>query len=451
MPLQTTKGYNLKPDLLGSVQKGQGIVSNRQALGVNQLAIDDRAKLRDLRYQALGVGQRVEADKAESKSSSVSGEVNAIVNSPIAKSENDVLSGMGFETPQQKGDIKEFSKKIELATDDQLPALIKERAGEVVARGGDPSHTLKLLDMQPEQIRKGVDSIGNIVDRDAVRQMFAIDPKAAESFLDSLDPMRKAKITGMNQGLTSRQRDRASLLATLDDPNSSIEAKKSARIDLGLDPKASGGTAKNVVIGGVDYTFDPTTKSYTPVKIDGKDVTAKTIAESEALIAEAKKRGEGAGKLASSTIESGFKKIGSINGNLINLDRAIAALDRGAGTGAVEKLFPSFKAATVELNQIQKELGLDVVGAVTFGALSQGELDLAKDVALPTGLNEPELREWLNRKKEAQTKLRDYFNEQMQFLDQGGSVPEWIQQKSDERKATKQQDVQNLSDDELFN
>ena len=81
------------------------------------------------------------------------------------------------------------------------------------------------------------------------------------------------------------------------------------------------------------------------------------------------------------------------------------------------------------LDNIQGKMALDVIGAVTFGALSQGELDLARNVALPTGLDGPELTKHLQDKKVAQQKLRDYYNEQIQFLDQGGTVAGFMRQK----------------------
>ena len=74
-------------------------------------------------------------------------------------------------------------------------------------------------------------------------------------------------------------------------------------------------------------------------------------------------------------------------------------------------------------------MALDVIGSVTFGALSKGELDLAKEVALPTGLNTPQLIEYLQRRKVAQEKLREYFNEQVQFLDQGGTIAGFLREK----------------------
>ncbi len=61
--------------------------------------------------------------------------------------------------------------------------------------------------------------------------------------------------------------------------------------------------------------------------------------------------------------------------------------------------------------------------------MSDGELALAKDVALPTGLDTDELLVYLDERKVAQQKLRNYYNEQIQFLDQGGTVAGFLRMK----------------------
>ena len=144
---------------------------------------------------------------------------------------------------------------------------------------------------------------------------------------------------------------------------------------------------------------------------------------------QAEKFAELSGSSRAKAIDSGIDKIAKIDLGLSNIDAAIEAVSKGAGTGAIEKMFPSITAASVALDNIQGKMALDVIGAVTFGALSQGELDLARNVALPTGLDGPELTKHLQEKKVAQQKLRDYYNEQIQFLDQGGTVAGFMRQK----------------------
>lgn len=155
----------------------------------------------------------------------------------------------------------------------------------------------------------------------------------------------------------------------------------------------------------------------------------EAVAESEATIAQRKKFAELTGASRAKLIDKGFEAIQKIDINTRNLGKAIDAIDEGAQTGAIISRFtPTIRAATVKLEQIQKLLGLDVIGAVTFGALSKGELDLALETALPTNLSAPELKQWLLDKQAANSKLRDYFSSQIEFVDQGGTLAGFLRQ-----------------------
>ena len=60
--------------------------------------------------------------------------------------------------------------------------------------------------------------------------------------------------------------------------------------------------------------------------------------------------------------------------------------------------------------------------------MSEGELSLALETALPLNMNEPELKDWLTRKKTAQTKLADYITDQARFLSvPGRTLGDWLQ------------------------
>lgn len=132
---------------------------------------------------------------------------------------------------------------------------------------------------------------------------------------------------------------------------------------------------------------------------------------------------EAAGTQSIAQSGKAFEKLGAVNQNLANIDAAIAAIDSGAETGPIYKMLPSVTAASVELDNIRNRMGLDVIGSVTFGALSKGELDLALDTALPTGLEPPQLREWLVNKKTAQQKLARHLNEAAIYLGTPGNTP----------------------------
>ena len=139
------------------------------------------------------------------------------------------------------------------------------------------------------------------------------------------------------------------------------------------------------------------------------------IGDASAKIKQREKFAERTGISRAKAIDKGFESIVKIDAGLRNIDRAIGALDSGAGVGAIQQFLPSIRASSVSLDNIQKRMALDVIGAVTFGALSKGELDLAKEVALPTGLDTPELIQHLRERKAAREKLRNYFNKRIQF------------------------------------
>ena len=169
------------------------------------------------------------------------------------------------------------------------------------------------------------------------------------------------------------------------------------------------------------------------------------VAESQAIIAGRKKFAEMTAGSRAKLIDKGFETIQSLDKNIRNIDKAIAALQEGARTGPiVSRFFPSIREASVKLDQIRNELGLDVVGGVTFGALSKGELDLALNVVLPTNLPPDELSQWLQDKKTAQEKLRAYFASQIEFLDlEGNTIAKFLRQQ--ERGASNQGTDQNVA------
>ena len=136
----------------------------------------------------------------------------------------------------------------------------------------------------------------------------------------------------------------------------------------------------------------------------GESVQEKRTAETEAD--KIKKKQEAEVKASTKAGEQAAIGVQKIDKNIANLSLAITALDKGARTGAVQQFLPSVKAASVELDNIRNNLGLDIVGAATFGALSESELKFALSTAIPTGLNEGELKDFLIRKRDAQQKAR---------------------------------------------
>jgi hypothetical protein len=200
---------------------------------------------------------------------------------------------------------------------------------------------------------------------------------------------------------------------------------KARRVKSGLDPRAVG--SGNITTATTEGLTDQ-------------------VADSQATIKQRGKFAELTGASRAKAIDSGFNKIQNINSNIGNIDRAISAIDEGASTGAIEsRFFPTIRSATVKLEQIQKELGLDIIGAVSFGALSEGELQLALNTALPTNLEPKELKKFLEDKRQAQSKLRDYYKDQINFLDSGGTLAGYLRSKERDNQQQPQGSTQTQS------
>ena len=122
-----------------------------------------------------------------------------------------------------------------------------------------------------------------------------------------------------------------------------------------------------------------------------------------------------------------YKQFSNISSQIRNLETIKAELNTGnARTGIVDQFLPAFSEATATLRSAANSLGIDVINSATFGALSATELKLALDTALPQGLDEPELLQWVNKKLEAQKKLQREIAKQADRLASGVPYTEWV-------------------------
>jgi hypothetical protein len=146
--------------------------------------------------------------------------------------------------------------------------------------------------------------------------------------------------------------------------------------------------------------------------------------------------GRQAATVAVNTSLSAFDQVGKSRANIANLEEAKRlVLEEGANTGFIADNFPSWKDSTIALDTVKNKLGLDVVGSVTFGALSQGELTLALNTALPTKLDEVGLVDWIDRKISAQGKLQDYLYAQAIYLADGDkTIGDWLRSQKAEQE-----------------
>ena len=178
------------------------------------------------------------------------------------------------------------------------------------------------------------------------------------------------------------------------------------------------------------YT-DGTTEVRNPagVALEG-EARAQAIRDAQQFGIDVQRERAGGRELAKISAQEGKKALDgarSAQGNIANLKEARRLVaEEGASTGVLQKYLPTFRDSTIALREVQRRLGLDVIGSVTFGALSEGELRLALETALPTDLSGPALIEYLDRKIAAQQKVAQEQQKLAEYLLRGGDLGTYL-------------------------
>ena len=147
-----------------------------------------------------------------------------------------------------------------------------------------------------------------------------------------------------------------------------------------------------------------------------------------------------AGKSGELTMDRGFKAYDDAvqaGSALRTIDEAIAAIDSGAKSGIVYNMLPNVTEASASLSNAMNRMGLDVISSVTFGALSEAEMKLAMETAVPRGLAPEELRSWLVEKRDAQAKAREALMNAARYLTQPeNTLSGWMEKQAAEAPAS---------------
>lgn len=267
-------------------------------------------------------------------------------------------------------------------------------------------------------------------------------PEAAFNNVQSFTAVL-AKSKQQTSGMQDRASQAEALVGSVDPRTGEVFTLETAnqaliRLDAGIDARQGMSAAERIATDptlGKNIT-DQKTNEARGAESGQLDAQLAQKPGVESAVTTAKSQAE----FSAGIVKSSFESIGKARKSIGNIDRAIKAIDDGANTGFVQGFFPSITTASVELDQLRNELGLDVIGAVTFGALSKGELDLALNTALPTNLSGPALREFLLDKKEAQKNLVLNMQEAVRFLSKpGATLSDFISLKNPETKGDQPQ------------
>jgi len=311
-----------------------------------------------------------------------------------------------------------------------------ENQADVLEKAGRPEEAARSR-LQAQQFREDPDAA-------RMQQQIIIAAQDPDKFLQNMDQIfetRKKYVESQVEAAKAKSPPMAKLRAAgiLGERDNTTDADKFAngltmyRTDIG---ESYGVDVRGNILKGEDYAqalreaqdFEiAAEQAKYSAREEGRYGGQEGIrARVEGAVASARKAAE----IGQTEGQKAYQTLGKVRLNLGNIDAAIGALDAGANTGAIASRFPDWNAATIELRNIQNQLGLDVVGSVTFGALSESELALALATALPMNLDETELRAWLVRKKDANNKLANYLEDQAKFLLSGNTLDKWLEKTS---------------------
>lgn len=151
------------------------------------------------------------------------------------------------------------------------------------------------------------------------------------------------------------------------------------------------------------------------------------------------------GKQAVELSGQAYEQASALSSANSTISEAIDAIKRGGETGAFERYVPNITEASASLRNAMDRMGLDIISATTFGALSEGELKLAMETAVPRNLDTPELLEWLERKQAANSKAQAMLLNAAQFLGTpGNTLQMWIEQNQS------QPNIKEMSDEDFL-
>jgi hypothetical protein len=378
MALQTANQYRLTPDVLGARRIG---LQHRQAAQeeANKEALRvQAAEGLAARQAALGVPSEV-PEGGESREAATQ---RMIAMDPDKASK--VLETIGVVSTSQKEDAAAFADNVLAAPIEARTDLINARVRALTAEGRDATHTMMLLEQSPEQLEASMQGL-------KVNALTALQRQTAQTARERLEADKAKAATGPG-----------------------ADTVQSSKI-------LPGGLVQLVYKSGKLETLPP------------DEANAEMIRSAE--LWGAKLQGLRAGERGAATegtkaAAAAFKGLAAARKNINNMNEGIRLLQGGAKTGAIESMLPSVRAASVKLDNLRNRLGLDVIGGTTFGALSESELNFALHTALPTGLDEVELLQWMTEKRDAQMKVAANLEEAALFLGEpGNTVADFIKMK----------------------
>jgi len=412
MPILDVRGFQITPDILGAARGGLQLGEQFRQVGRER---ETRERQEQIRQLLGGIGQEAPQTEQEALLASQTAELapiseQAAIEQPQILSldelkqqaqridpeiANQMFKQLGMDTPSQRAEASRFSAEIQGLPVELQNRRIQERAQSLTQQGRSPKDTLELLGMPPAVRAQTLQNVQLADLATKERLTFQQKQAAVKAKAISLEDVKSSKI--------------------LDD-GTTIQVMKS-------------GITRVVSPEGVELEGAERSQAIKDAQEFGVDIQQRR--------AKGRELGKGAGKIALNA----FDKVASIRENVLDYQRGIDLIEKeGATTGFIADFLPNMKASTRKFANLRRKLGLNVVASVTFGALSEGELNLAMDVALPKGISPEATVKWIKDRMAAQQKLADNLEDAALFL-ADHSVAELIKRNRAMAKAAKKKET----------
>lgn len=323
---------------------------------------------------------------------------------------------------RRKAMIQDFTTAYAFGKNGQWDAateLLQNRVGEISRLGGNPKDTIALYEAIADPARRpeAMAELESFMQAGVLSGDIKAPPTAGQQY-SGLFTTKDGRRAGLNN-VTGQ----IEVIPT--------QGGITAQMPAGASGDAQKGSTQVVMIDGKPHlsgsVFDPRSGQWSAQLIPMEDPSGSgAVVEipdasglPPSLRPDQKVRESAAteaGKAAIARSEAYFDRVDAARATISGIDEAIAAIDEGASTGTMAQYLPSLRESSKRLDAAGRRMGLDVVGAVTFGALSKGELDVAMATALPKDMEPPQLRQWLEARKAAQSKLANYLESAAIYL-----------------------------------
>ena len=381
---------------------------------------------------------------------------------PMINPLNQYQSRMGFNQPQLRTEPRESLEHLALGQTDYDPTALNMPNTTVASGLVEPIP-------QPEQPQEQgfMSKVGDYLGNEENRLQMALafntmrlepDDALATSIENRLENIRSRK------KVTRSVAEMRRLAMTETDP-----AKKQRYLNMAIMAEKNPDQAKDILsqfmqekygVGASDLKayqprYDEEGKEYIPVYNPNTGTVEKKYTGVTGMSDRQKIQFETEEKLRQDDLsrrdtESAkiFAQAENITGQISKVQGIIEAIDEGAMSGWLAKNFPTFNRASANLNQLANQLGLQLIGSVTFGALSEAELNLAMETVVPRDLAPKELKDWAIRKLQAQQKLRNELYKKASEMSRSKGFNAWIQDESKSQLEHSQYDYYNLPKNE---